>query len=131
MRILQKSISILEWAAFLFILGAIAYISFNYWYHQQLSSRRMDAITTLESILKAQRYFHHQYGMYADLATVWQYKRQSMNGFYRLHLQHTSKGSYRVTATAIGPQRRDTSCQSMSMMHQQGQIIRSPAHCWK
>lgn len=93
---------------------------------------RLDAVEALTRVQQAQEQHRSAHGLYAsELAALAGAAPTSPQGRYALRLDLTGGEAYRATATALGPQARDTACATLTLEVRQGFAQAGPdAGCW-
>ncbi len=112
-----SGLTLLELVLVLAISAILLSIAYPLYTDHVQRARRIEAIAALQVIALAQERFYILQGQYAtqltDLALhtpAWQ-AGTTEQGYYQLALAaQTDTQTYRVTATAVGPQIRDTVC---------------------
>lgn len=119
------------------ILAAIAYPSYVEYVH---ASRRTEAIAALEEIQQIQerwRSNHPEYANSSEIGAALTHGLTTPSGYYALSISASSATGYTATATAQGKQAADSTCTSLSVSIQQGDISydATPSantdRCWK
>lgn len=124
--------------ALMAVLAAVALPAFQ---AQQRQARRSDAQSALQQLQMAQaRWRGTQSSHTSDLANLGWTSDVSPGGYYRLAIEDTDSEGYRLIATPIGAQARDSACAPMRLQlrHMATVVLSSgadlagdPGRCWR
>ena len=104
-------------------------------------TNRADAIASLTTIALNEEEYMLKNGIYSDTITnIWQ-SNNSSKGYYTLTLYTldlsgevttpVNATGFKVEATAINSQANDSSCTTITLISNNGQITKNPTQCWK
>ncbi len=138
----MSGLTLLELVLVLAISAILLSIAYPVYTDYVQRVRRVEAITALQVIALAQERFYTLQSQYATQLTdlpldipAWQ-AGMTEQGYYQLALaEQTDTQTYRVTATAAGPQTRDTVCRQywLDQLGQRGTTNSAgvaSAGCW-
>jgi type IV pilus assembly protein PilE len=129
-----KGMTLLELMIAVVCVAILALIALTLFSSQVRTSRRTDAINTINAISLAEERYRTSNTTYGTLAQVWGGVTTSTGGFYTLAVSNNSATAYTITATATGNQANDsegaTSCGTLTLSSNNGTITQTPAVCW-
>lgn len=124
--------------ALMAVLAAVALPAFQ---AQQRQARRSDAQSALQQLQLAQARWRGTQSSHAnDLASLGWVGDLSPGGHYRLAIEDANSEGYKLTATPIGTQARDSACSPMRLklrhmatveLSSGADLVGDSARCWR
>ena len=104
------------------------------WTQYLKKSRRKDGINSLLAITLAQGKYRLHHDRYGSLEEVWG-KTESEQGYYTLSISSYNNNSYHVYAHATAAQHNDYEGEirgnPLSLVYENGILLRQPSACWQ
>lgn len=131
---MSKGFSLVELIIVVSIVAILASIAFPVYQEHVRKGNRVDAKSTLLSIVMEEEKHRASNLTYGTLAQVWGGATTTPEGNYTLAITGISATGYTVTATAVGDQVNDTqsgvSCATITITANGLVQTRTPTQCW-
>lgn len=98
------------------IMGILASIAYPAYMNSVQKARRTDALTVLaQDQIILERCYAQNFAYNAACAGLPSFPQTSPQGYYSINISNLTASTYTLTATAQGPQAKDTTCASFSV----------------
>ncbi|MCF6766863.1 type IV pilin protein [Thiotrichales bacterium 19S11-10] len=129
----QTGFTFIEIMIAVIIIGIIAMITIPTYNSYIQKQRRLEAISTLESISLLQEKYRLSHNNYATLNDIWG-DTASLRQYYSITISDINPQGFVLTANAIGSQKSDrqgtTNCSKLKITVINQTIKRNPSICW-
>ncbi|MCF6808459.1 type IV pilin protein [Thiotrichales bacterium 19S9-12] len=129
----QTGFTFIEIMIAVIIIGIIAMITIPTYNSYIQKQRRLEAISTLESISLLQEKYRLNHDHYATLNDIWG-DTASLRQYYSITISDINPQGFVLTANAIGDQKDDKqntiSCSQLKVTIKNQTIKRNPSICW-